>query len=225
MMPLTYQSRKPLRLIQPPPVLVLMHGVGSDESDLLGLAQSLDPRFYVISLRAPRTYGSVGGSGGYSWFDLVWSETGVTGDLDQALESLRRVQQMVEDLPQMDPILTGSPVYVMGFSQGAMMSLLLSLRYPQQVQGAVILSGRWPMGLTVDPSPELEQLPVLVVHGTQDPILTIEQGREIRQRLEALPVALTYREYEMGHTINPDSLMQVCSWLQAHLDRSGGTVG
>lgn len=218
MMPLTYRARKPLRLTQPPPVLMLMHGVGSDESDLLSLAQSLDPRFYVISLRAPRPYGS----GGYSWFDLVWTETGVTGDLDQALESLGQVQQMVEGLPQMDPILRDSPVYVMGFSQGAMMSLLLTLRYPQRVQGAVILSGRWPTGL--DPSPELEHVPVLVVHGTQDPILTIEQGREIRQRLEALPVILSYCEYEMGHTINPDSLMQVRSWLQAQVDGSSETI-
>ncbi|MGF1575281.1 MAG: alpha/beta hydrolase [Cyanophyceae cyanobacterium] len=220
MLPLIYRTRKPQTTGKPqkaegsPPILLMLHGVGSHEEDLLELASYLDPRFYVVSLRAPRPYQA----GGFSWFDLTWTETGVTGDPQQALESLELLRQFVDGIRQSDPQLALSPLSVMGFSQGAMMSLLLTLRFPHSVQGAVIMSGRWPTGLEVDLCAELEGLPLLVVHGTQDQVLSIAEGREICRQLQQLPVDLSYSEYEMGHEVSSDSLLRIRDWLTQQLD-------
>ncbi|NJL99765.1 MAG: phospholipase [Synechococcaceae cyanobacterium SM2_3_2] len=219
MLPLVHRTRQPQTAEKlqkaegSPPILLMLHGVGSHEEDLLGLASYLDPRFYVVSVRAPRPYQA----GGFSWFDLTWTETGVTGDPQQALESLELLRQFVDGLRQSDPQLALSPLYVMGFSQGAMMSLLLTLRFPPSVQGAVIMSGRWPTGLEVDPSAELGGLPLLVVHGTQDRVLSIAEGREIRRQLQRLPVDLSYSEFEMGHEVSSDSLLRIRDWLTQQL--------
>lgn len=209
---LVHQVRKPLSSSPSPPLLLLLHGVGSHEGDLLGLAQHLDPRFYVVSLRAPRDYAY----GGYSWFDLTWTERGVSGDPVQAQESLQVLRQFIQELRQWDPGLNKAPLYVLGFSQGGIMALLLA--FEEALAGAVVMSSCWPEGLQVDPGTVRAGLPMLVVHGRQDQVLPLAQGRRIRQELRGLPVKLTYEEYNMGHEVSPDSLFKVRQWLSKQLN-------
>jgi phospholipase/carboxylesterase len=101
-----------------------------------------------------------------------------------------------------------------------MMSLALMLTRPEQIEGVVAMSGRFPEQVL---QRDLEQkalagMPVLVTHGIYDNVLPIENGREVRGHLEALPVELTYREYPMGHEVSAESLRDVSTWLTATLD-------
>jgi phospholipase/carboxylesterase len=112
-------------------------------------------------------------------------------------------------------------VYMMGFSQGAIMSAGVALTRPDLVAGAVLMSGRiLPDIRPIMATPEqLKGLPLLVVHGTQDRVLPIHYGRESRDLLSTLPVDLTYHEYAMGHEVTEESLEDVLGWLRGRLDQ------
>jgi phospholipase/carboxylesterase len=92
--------------------------------------------------------------------------------------------------------------------------------------GVVAMSGRLPRQV-LEREPDREALkgkPVLVTHGLYDSVLPIGQGREARDYLRALPVALAYREYPMAHEVSAESLRDVTTWLTAALDGRGGAL-
>lgn len=193
-----------------PPLLLLLHGIGSNEADLFSLAPQLDGRFRVISARAP----VVLGAGAFGWFNIEFTPEGLVADVAQARSSLAALAKFLDELVaayRVDP----RGVYLLGFSQGAMMSLSLMLAHPSKVAGVVAMSGRLPAdALAGLAEPDaLVGLPVFVTHGIYDPVLPVESGREIRDRLSSLPVELTYREYPMGHEVSLESLRDVARWL------------
>jgi phospholipase/carboxylesterase len=213
---LTHLIRQPVKAaISPAPLLVLLHGIGSNEEDLLGLAPYLDARFLIVSVRAPL----VMGPGSYGWFNIEFTPEGLVADIEQAKSSLRQLPGFVDELVVTYGADAGC-VYLMGFSQGAMMSLAFALTHPEKIAGAVIMSGRFPSQVLEDEPDRkaLEGMPFLVTHGIYDPVLPIEQGRSIRENLKALPVELTYREYPMQHEVNMDSLRDISAWLSRSLD-------
>jgi phospholipase/carboxylesterase len=195
--------------------LLLLHGVGSHEADLMGLAPYLDSRFHVISARAP----FILAPGAYAWFHLEFTPTGPIIDPAEAEESRVTLLRFIDELVQgygVDP----ARIYLMGFSQGAIMSLSLALTEPKKLAGVVAMSGRiLPEVLPRIASPEaMAGLPILLIHGVADPVLGIDYGRAARDRLTSLPVALTYKEYPMGHQVTEESLADVAAWLRARLD-------
>ena len=198
-----------------PPLVLLLHGIGSNEEDLFGLAPYLDERFLVVSARAPLALGY----GGYGWFNLEITPRGMAADLAQAKRSLDLLPGFVDELVDAygaDP----GRVYLMGFSQGAMMSLALALTRPEKVAGVVAMSGRLPRQV-IESEPDREALkgkPFIVTHGLYDPVLPVENGRAARDYLGALGVALTYREYPMAHEVSAESLRDVAAWLTDALD-------
>lgn len=122
-------------------------------------------------------------------------------------------------------------IYLMGFSQGAIMSLTLTLTNPQPLAGVVAMSGRTLPELFSEDGPlsghlvtpeALRGFPLLVVHGLWDKVLPVQYGRDTRKRFTAYPVDLEYREFDMGHTISDESLTAINSWLSARLDDAGG---
>lgn len=198
-----------------PPLLVLLHGYGSNELDLVGLAPELDGRCQVISLRAPIPMGGPA----FAWFPLQFTERGIVADAETAKTSYAA---LLDELPGLVERYDADParVYLAGFSQGAIMSASLALNAPGLIAGAVLMSGRV-MPEMVPAAPDLaglNGLPLLVVHGTYDEVLPIENGRATRELLSKLPVELTYREYSMAHTVSPESLATVADWLKARLD-------
>ena len=64
------------------------------------------------------------------------------------------------------------------------------------------------------PRPEHQGLPVLILHGTRDDRIEVEKARESREALRPYGVAMTYREFDMGHEIRPDALKVVLQWLK-----------
>jgi phospholipase/carboxylesterase len=198
-----------------PPLLLLLHGVGSNEEDLFALSPYLDRRFLVVSARAPVTLDY----GGYGWFRIEFTPRGMSVDFEQAKRSLEMLPGFIDELADTYRADAGR-VYLAGFSQGAMMSLALLLTRPEKVAGVVAMSGRLPVQV-LEREPNRDALagkPVLLTHGLYDPVLPIEQGRAARDYLGTLPVDLTYHEYPMGHEVNAESLRDVSGWLTAALD-------
>lgn len=213
---LVHLVRQPKFEAGTPPLLLLLHGVGSNEQDLFGLAPFLDERFLIISVRAPNTQGP----GSYAWFEVAFTPQGPVIHPAQAEASRKALITFLDEAVTAygaDP----KQVYLMGFSQGAIMSASVALTRPELVAGAVLMSGRilpqiQPLIASDD---ELSGLPFLVVHGTADMVLPITNGRASRQLLSSLPVELTYHEYKMGHEVSQESLADVTVWLTAQLDK------
>jgi phospholipase/carboxylesterase len=199
-----------------PPLLVLLHGIGADEHDLVGLARELDPRFLVVSVRAPRPYHT-----GYAWFQIDWRPDGtIVPDVAQARDTLADLVRWLDAAPARlgaDP----ARVYLLGFSQGAMMSLGVIGTAPERLAGVVALSGLFSDQLFERPAPDdaVAKVPLFVAHGTHDEVLPIANGRAIRDHFQPIVHDFTYREYPIPHAIGPDELNAVATWLGEHLDR------
>jgi phospholipase/carboxylesterase len=201
-----------------PPLLVLLHGLGGDERNLLPFAEHLDPRFLVVSVRAPRTH-----RGGYAWFRLTWIAAGdVVPDREQARESLADLVRWVEAAPRR----LGADrrrVFLLGFSQGAMMSLGVLRAAPERLAGVVALSGHFDEELFDEAAAAdaIARVPLFVAHGTNDDVLPIADGRAIRAFFTPRARDFAYREYPIAHAIGPDELRDVAEWLRRRLESPG----
>ena len=214
---LVHLVRQPKVEVSAPPLLLLLHGIGSNEYDLYGLAPFLDERFLIISVRAPNILGPAS----YAWFEADFTPQGPVINPEQAEASRKTLIAFLNEAITAygaDP----KQVYLMGFSQGAIMSASVALTKPGLVAGVVLMSGRILPEIQplIAPHEDLEGLPFLVVHGTVDMVLPITYGRASRELLSSLPVNLTYHEYPMGHEVNQESLSDVTAWLSQQLDKA-----
>lgn len=193
-----------------PPMLILMHGVGANERQMMALAPEFDPRLVVVSVRSPLTLGP----DAFGWFRVSFTAQGpviVAAEAEAGWKHLARFIDQCVAAYGADP----TRVYLGGFSQGAIMALATLLTAPEKVAGAVAMSGRLlpevlPHAATAD---ALRGKPALIVHGESDEKLGIHLARWAREQLEHFPLELTYSELPMGHAITRESLDVVHAWL------------
>jgi len=186
----------------PAPTLVLLHGLGADEHDLMGVAPHLDERLRVVSVRAPLT----SPWGGFSWFDIDFNEKGMAIDQDDIRRSFEALVEFLGTQP--------APVWLGGFSQGAMMTLGVVLERPDLIKGALALSGALlPIFVPVDGALP----PVFVAHGTYDPIVPVAEGRRAAVVLENMKVPTEFHEYPMEHEISVECLDALNVWLAVQM--------
>jgi phospholipase/carboxylesterase len=198
------------------PLLLLLHGKGSNEEDLFALADEFDPRFCVVSARAPNMIGPRA----WAWYHLRFVPGGSVAEAPEVEESRLALLGFIDDIVAshgLDP----ERIFLAGFSQGAIMGVAVALTRPRGIAGVVAMSGRFlhEIEARIAADGELEGLPLLVLHGTRDEVLPIAYGRELKERLSKLPVALEYHEYYMTHEITPESLGRACYWLSERLGR------
>ena len=187
--------------------LFLLHGLGSDEQDMFGLAHELDPRFTVICLRAPKSYGP-----GYSWFPIEWTPTGISMKDEDAEKSL---EMLADELPsERDGI-----VLVGGFSQGSMMSSGILSKHSELIDGAVLLSGRIIPSFFVNPPEALVEIPVFIAHGELDEVLTFDQGTALKEQVSGISSNVEWHAYRMGHTVSLEEIRDLNVWLGQFKDQ------
>ena len=208
---------RPSSLPGPAPLLVLLHGLGSNESDLFSLAPLVDQRFVVVSARAPHLLGP----NAYAWFAIEFSTDGLQIDVQQGRRSRGTVVGFVEEICDALPI-DRSKVFIMGFSQGAMLAAAVTLARPDLPAGTVLMSGAVAPELAepMAPTEALQGFPMAQTHGTWDPVLPVELGRQGRTYLTSLAVDLDYAEFDMGHEVTSESIAWIRSWLSARLELS-----
>ena len=203
--------RKPKRTGASTPLLVLLHGRGADEHDLIDIADELPPNFAFASLRAPVPVEF----GGYTWYQ----SSGGPGS--PRPESLRTSIALVRDW--LDGPATAAydrrRVYLLGFSAGMMMASSLLLDDPARYAGAVLLSGAIPFEAGIDTSPQrLAHKPVFHAHGTFDDVIPLERvARTVRYLREQSGAELTDREYPHAHAISRPELSDIAAWLDGRL--------
>ncbi len=203
-------------------MLLLLHGVGSNEQDLFQFAPQLDPRFHVLSLRGPFEVGP----DQHAWYPVRFAARGYALDPKHAEQSRNKLIEFIDRAAEhykADP----SRLYLFGFSQGAIMSLALLLTRPQALAGVVAISGRTlpylfrednPLGGHLAPVQQLKDKPLFLGHGVNDNVIPVAEARQSESIFSRLPVAMTYREYEMPHGISPECFQEVGDWLKTQLD-------
>jgi phospholipase/carboxylesterase len=200
-----YQVREPAD--EPDGALVLFHGRGADEHDLFPLLEFLDPerRLLGVTPRGPLSLPP----GGAHWYAL--QEVGYP-DHDTFLATYAEVGAWLDGFLEGRGI-SHSATVLGGFSQGAVMAYSLGLGAGRSRPAALIaLSGFIPTveGFELDLS---EIPPVAIGHGTYDPIIAVEFGRQATKVLEEAGASVLYREYPLPHAIDPQFLMELRSWL------------
>ena len=207
---LVYRERPPAG--DPAGLLVLHHGRGADEHDLLGLADVLDPqrRLHVVTPRAPLT---IPGWPGHHWY--VVPRVGYP-DRDTFHRAYEQLAAFHDQLWERTGIAPDASI-LGGFSMGSVMSYALGLAADRpRPAGILAFSGFIP---TVEGwQPDLgsrRDLPVFIAHGRRDPIMDVDFARRARGLLEAGGLRVEYRESDAAHQIDPAHIPAAIEWLTA----------
>ena len=202
---------------EPPyPTLFALHGHGAHAQDLAPLAPMLaEGRLQVILPQAefalddaPFSYGPM-----FTWMQRGDNDRPLPGELARVTADLTAFIDAACERYAADPAGTA----LMGFSQGGFLAYRLALSDPSRWQGAAMLSTWLSDEAAADIHPDAAQLPLLVQHGTNDPLVTIDKGRDSRDRLQALGLNVDYREYPMQHELARQSLHDLSAWLTERL--------
>jgi phospholipase/carboxylesterase len=191
--------------VQPPaPLLILIHGWKGNENVMWAFESALPLNALIVSPRAPFEVEA----GSYGWFFKKDD-----GTYEAAATGIEALHQFISELPALYPV-DLNRIYLMGFSQGAALSFLYALAYPERVAGLVALAGFLPEGFAV-PQNCLAGKPLLMMNGTEDETVTIAQARVTHEALKISGAEIDYREYEVGHKLNAQGMRELKQWLKA----------
>jgi phospholipase/carboxylesterase len=205
---------------QPEGLLVLHHGRGSDENDLLTLGDALDPtrRLHVVTPRAPL---QLPGSPGYHWY-LV-AHVGYPDP--KSFDAARHLLGELHDELWQRTGLTPEQTVLGGFSMGAVMSYVMAFSAERPAPaGIMAFSG---FIATVEHwQPDLANrkgVRVFIAHGARDEVISVDFARAATERLREAGLPVEYRESEAGHHIDPREIPAAGAWLKDTLARRAAT--
>lgn len=183
--------------------LVLLHGTGGNESDLMSLADDVAPGATKICIR-----GTVAMEGGYAFFHRFPDRQVDEGDLAVRVAALA---EFIEG-SRVDHRLARRPV-ALGFSNGAIMAAALLFAYPELLAGAILFRPLSPF--THDPPCRLDRMPVLIIDGAKDGRRSAGDGLRLAERLRRAGALVTHHVLPVGHSITADDGGLAREWLRA----------
>ncbi|MEX2530681.1 MAG: alpha/beta fold hydrolase [Gemmatimonadota bacterium] len=198
------------------PLLVLLHGRGSNEQDLQGLKSVLPEGLIVCTPRAPFEAAQWGYGPGWAWYRYI-AEDRIDGETLET--SLSELDDFFEALPAELPFVPG-PLILGGFSQGGTTSVAWALTRPDRVAGVVNLSGF----VVADPQLPVQQaagLHVFWSHGLSDPNIPHELARRGRGTLREAGARITEFDHPGGHNVTPEGMRSLGGWLKDLEAREG----
>ncbi len=186
------------------PVVVMVHGWLGNENVMSIFDRLVPPQVVVVSPRAPLEVEP----DSFGWFRHLGDDAGFAAGLAD-------LRAFVEALPEAYPV-DPARLVLMGFSQGAAVSLALALSAPESVQGVACLAGFVPAQALGWAKPgRLAGKPVLIVHGTDDETVSIGQARAAQTLLATAGADVSYHEYAVGHKLNATGMKVLKAWLAA----------
>lgn len=193
------------------PLVIFLHGYGSNEEDLFDIKDALPATYTVLSVRAPQTLEE----GSYQWFRKK-GEGAYDGETDDLQSSTRLIVDFVTQVAKKYHT-QADKVFLLGFSQGAMMSYEVALRHPEAVRGIAALSGKVLPVLRTQLKADLkpESLAIFIGHGTADQQVPYTDGSEANSLLHGLSLKPEFHAYPgIGHTLSGAEIQDLNAWLQ-----------
>jgi phospholipase/carboxylesterase len=194
------------------PMLIMLHGYGSNESDLFDISTSLDPRFVVFSLRAPNAIEG----GGYCWYPMEFlPDQKFKYNYEDAKRSRTKVLSFISNACKVYG-LDSNTVFLMGYSQGTILSYDIAISAPKKIKGVLALSGRMlpeTAAMKADWATVAGQK-YFIAHGKSDNVIKITDAEKAVDFLKLKKVTtLSYTAYEMPHAITGKELNDIKDWL------------
>jgi len=203
---------------EPKALVVFLHGYGADGADLLGLADVLAPHLPEVAFIAPDAPEPCSGGGfGRQWFSIPWIDGSPQAVSDAGLKSAARDLDGFLDARLSETGLGAEALVLVGFSQGAMMSLHVAPRRALPIAGVVAISGRLlqPDRLAAE---AVSRPPILLIHGDQDPVVPFADMEKAGDALLAAGFETFGHVMKgTGHGIAPDGLGVALQFLRERL--------
>ncbi|MGY5846730.1 alpha/beta hydrolase [Salegentibacter sp. HM20] len=212
---LEYIVREPLVKSDKAPLLIMLHGYGSDENDLFSFAQELPEELFIVSAKAPypmQPYGN-------AWYAIHWDNNdGKFSDDKQAIESRDKIANFIDEVISAYSV-DADNVTLLGFSQGSILSYAVALSYPEKVKNVIALSGYVNQGILKEgfEKNDFSKLAFYCSHGSQDQVIPVQWARLNKPFLDKLKIENTYSEFPVGHGVAPQNFYEFRTWLKERI--------
>lgn len=193
------------------PLLIMLHGYGSDENDLFSFATELPEELFIISVKAPypmQPYGN-------AWYAINFdAERGKWNDNEQAIASRDLIAKFIDEAVATYPV-DKNNVSLLGFSQGSILSYAVALTYPEKVKNIVALSGYIVQDIFPDDinTKDYSNLDFYCSHGSVDQVIPVDWARQTPAFLDGLNIKNQYSEFPVGHGVAPQNFYEFKTWL------------
>ena len=202
--------------------VIWLHGLGDSGAGfapivpVLGLPKGHGIRF--VFPHAPEQPVTI--NQGYimrSWYDIKSMDLHSRADMSGVLDSEKLVHALIQE--QIDAGIPAKNIMLAGFSQGGVISLFTGLRYPEKLAGILALSCYLPTANALPDNLALanKQTPILQNHGEQDDVVPLNAGKMAFQLLNDAGYSTTWRTYRMPHSVLPEQLADIATWLKSVL--------
>ncbi len=212
--PLHYKVRQPKTEQENPPVLILLHGYGSNEEDLFSFASELPDQLLIVSARAPYDMNF----GGFAWYAITLdAHDEKFSDLNEARKSVTKIASFIDYIKSTYKT-APNHTFLLGFSQGSILSYAVSLNYPNKVNYVIALSGYIHDELVPENVSHLKiNTDYYISHGSVDQVLPVEWARKAPEYLSTNNLQHVYSEYPVGHGVAPQNFYSFKSWIEERL--------
>ncbi|NLP57002.1 alpha/beta hydrolase [Lutibacter sp. B1] len=212
---LKYLVKEPNFITEKTPLLILLHGYGSNEEDLFSFETQLPDNFLIISARAPQSLTF----GGYAWYTIHFeSPQKKFSDIPEAIEAREKIAVFIDEIQKKYKI-SSDKTFLLGFSQGAILSYSIALNYPEKVQKIIALSGYINSDLlpnTIE-NKNYSKLDFFISHGSVDQVIPVEWARKAPEVLNELTIKNSYKEYPVGHGVAPQNFFDFKKWMEERM--------
>ena len=189
------------------PTIFTLHGKGSNERNMLGLVEPVSNEFIIVGIRGNLTLGA-----GYQYYELKSLGNPIREIFDQAATQL---QQFIQYATKKYPI-DSAKRYLLGFSQGAILSMTLALTMGEQLKGIVALNGYVPDFVKTEyPLKSVKDVSVFISHGEFDSVFPIRIGQETAAYFQDQTTNLTFLTYPTDHGVSEENQRDFVHWLRA----------
>ncbi|SOU87807.1 alpha/beta hydrolase [Tenacibaculum dicentrarchi] len=211
---LNYIIREPKNAVKNPALLILLHGYGSNEEDLFSFAQELPEDMLIVSAQAPYQMGG----GAFAWYAINFDAVkGKFSDLEQAATSVTKIANFIDEIKSKYNT-NPDKTFILGFSQGAILSYALSFNYPNKVQHVIALSGYIDENLIKNQQENTKiTTDYYISHGTVDQVIPVDWARKAPVFLNANNLKNDYSEYNVGHGVAPQNFYSFKKWIENRL--------
>ena len=212
---LKHLIRKPKQESDYAPVLIMLHGYGSDENDLFSFAEELPDELFIISAKAPYSMQPFGNA----WYAIHWdSNDGKFSDDAQAITSRDTIRDFIDEIIENYNV-DADNINLLGFSQGSILSYAVALSFPEKVRNVVALSGYVNEGIlkTGYKNNDFSRLKFYCSHGSADQVIPVEWARKTKPFLDALGIENSYSEFPVGHGVAPQNFYEFREWLEKRI--------
>ncbi|MFD0962718.1 alpha/beta hydrolase [Pseudofulvibacter geojedonensis] len=197
------------------PLLLLLHGYGSNEEDLFSFASELPEDYFIVSARAPYDLQPYG----HAWYAIHFTADNEKFSNDEeARVSRDTIATFIDELIDTYPI-DANNVNLIGFSQGTILSYSVALSYPEKIKNVVALSGYLNESILTNDYTDKDHshLDFYISHGSVDQVIPYTWANKAPAFLDKLNIKNSYREFPVGHGVAPQNFFEFKTWLESKL--------